>query len=182
MTVEVSVVERVRTIVEPLLAERNVGLYDVELHGGALRILAETGDLEVIEGLTKAISRALDEADPIESHYTLEVSSPGLERPLRTPAHYGGAVGTVVSVKTNPGIEGERRFRGVLVTADDEGFTVRDDTGAERTLRYADVERARTVFEWTAAPKPGGAAGPTRPEQTTKQTASKPTKKQKAPR
>jgi ribosome maturation factor RimP len=175
VTVEVSVVERVRTIVEPLLAERNVGLYDLELHGGAVRILVETGDLEVIEGLTKAISRALDEADPIESHYTLEVSSPGLERPLRTPAHYAGAVGTAVTVKTMPGTEGERRVRGVLVAADDTSFTVRDDTGGERTLRYGEVERARTVFEWAAAPKPGTAAAPNRPKPPT-------TRKQKAPR
>ena len=150
-----SVVERVRTVVEPLLAERGVGLYDLELSGSNLRVLVETGDLEVIASITRALSRALDEADPIEDHYVLEVSSPGLERPLRTPAHFLGAVGATVSMKTVPGTEGERRVRGVIAAAGPDDVTVRDDAGVERTLRYDDLERARTVFEWGGAPKPG---------------------------
>lgn len=154
MTVEVSVVERVRTIVEPLLVERSVVLYDVELTGAHLRILLETGDLAAIEDATRAISRALDEADPIEDHYTLEVSSPGLERPLRTRAHFAGALGTNVTIKTLPGTEGDRRVRGTLVALDDAAVIVRDGD-AERAIAYSEIERARTVFEWAAAPKPG---------------------------
>jgi len=158
VTVEVSVVERVRTIVEPLLVSRSVGLYDVELSGGNLRILVETGDLEVIASVTRAISHALDEADPIPDRYTLEVSSPGLERPLRTPTHFAGAVGTLVTLKTVPGTEGDRRLRGTIVAADSETVTVRGVDGPERTLRYPEIERARTVFEWGARPKPGAPA------------------------
>ncbi|MEO7555551.1 MAG: ribosome maturation factor RimP [Acidimicrobiales bacterium] len=157
MTVEVSVVERVRTIVEPLLVSRSVGLYDVELSGSTLRILVETGDLEVIASVTRAISHALDDADPIPDRYTLEVSSPGLERPLRTPTQFGGAIGTVVTLKTVPGTDGDRRLRGTIVAADGDTVTVRVD-GAERTLRYPDIERARTVFEWGARPKPNAPA------------------------
>jgi ribosome maturation factor RimP len=83
------------------------------------------------------------------------VSSPGLERPLRTPEHFAAVVGRRVSVKTHPGVEGDRRLEGELLAADDNGFVVAA-AGGERSLAYADVERARTVFEWGGAPKPGG--------------------------
>ena len=152
MTIAVSTIERVRETVEPLVASRGLSLYDLELSGTTLRVMVETGDLEVIESLTRAISHALDEADPIPAHYTLEVSSPGLERPLRTPTHFAGAIGSPVRVKTRPDVEGNRRVDGVLTAADDNTITVGD-----RTLRYDEIERARTVFEWTSTPKPGKA-------------------------
>ena len=99
-----STVERVRDVVEPILAARSLELYDIELAGGAVRVVVETSDLEAIAQLTRAISRALDDADPIPDRYTLEVSSPGLERTLRTPAHFRGAIGSVVSIKNHSGV------------------------------------------------------------------------------
>jgi len=152
----VSIVERVREIVEPLLARHSLEVYDVELAGSQLRVTIERPapsteglDLDAIAQATRLISLALDEHDPIEGRYTLEVSSPGLERALRTPAHFNRAVGTTVNVKTRPGVEGERRVRGVLAGVDDEGVTVDD-----RRLRYDEIEKARTVFEWGPAAKP----------------------------
>jgi ribosome maturation factor RimP len=153
--------ERVRALVEPLVTGAGMSLYDVEHTGGAVRVLVDREGgvgLDDLAELTRRVSRVLDEDDPIPGRYTLEVSSPGLERPLRTAAHFAGAVGSEVTVKTLPGVEGERRVRGTLVAADDESFTVRPTEGddpAERTLRYDEVERARTVFEWGPAPKPG---------------------------
>jgi ribosome maturation factor RimP len=149
----VNIVERVREVVEPLLARQSLTLYDVEQSGSSLRITVDAPggvDLEAIAHATRLISVALDEHDPFPSKYTLEVSSPGLERPLRTPAHFAGAVGTTVSVKTNARVEGERRLKGTLIAADDEGITIGD-----HTLRYDEIEKARTVFEWGPAPKPG---------------------------
>jgi ribosome maturation factor RimP len=149
----VSIVERVREIVEPLLERQSLTVYDIELSGSQLRITVDAPegvDLEAIAHATRLISIGLDEHDPVPSKYTLEVSSPGLERPLRTPAHFAGAVGVTVSVKTNARVDGERRIKGTLVTADDEGVTV-----GEHTLRYDEIEKARTVFEWGPAPKPG---------------------------
>jgi ribosome maturation factor RimP len=168
VTIAVSTIERVREVIEPLLAARSVPLYDLELAGGHLRVTLETADLQVIEELTRAMSRALDEADPIDSRYTLEVSSPGLERPLRTPAHFAGAIGTPVKVKTKPEAtstadHGDRRVEGTLTAADDHGITV-----GERTLRYDEIERARTVFEWGPAPKPGGTSNKTKSAANTK--------------
>jgi ribosome maturation factor RimP len=87
------------------------------------------------------------------------VSSPGLERPLRTPAHFTRALGGKISVKAVSGLEGGRRVAGTLVEADDDGILVDLDqpAGEQRRLAYDDIERARTVFEWGPAPKPGKA-------------------------
>ena len=148
-----SIVERVREVVEPLLAKQSLTVYDVEQTSSALRITVDAPggvDLEAIAHATRLISVALDEHDPIPSKYTLEVSSPGLERPLRTPAHFAGAVGTTVSVKTNARVDGERRLKGTLVSADADGITIGD-----HTLHYDEIEKARTVFEWGPTPKPG---------------------------
>jgi ribosome maturation factor RimP len=162
----VSAADRVRELVQPVLAERGLDLYDVELAGPVLRVVVDdaaedaTGlDLDRVADATRAVSRLLDDADPIPGHYTLEVTSPGLERTLRTPAHFERAVGEKVKIKTVPDAESGRRVEGVLETADPSGIAVRaegDDSGeaAVRRLRYEDIVRARTVFDWGPAPKP----------------------------
>ena len=157
-------VERIRTFIEPLFADTAVELYDVENAGSVLRVSVDRPggvDLDVIAGLTRSISHLLDEHDPLPGRYTLEVSSPGLERPLRTPEHFRRAIGSDVTVKTLPGVDGARRISGVLTAADDESVTVRvevdEDSGSEmeRTLRHDEIEKARTTFAWGPAPKPG---------------------------
>jgi len=108
-------------------------------------------DLEAVTRATHIVSDLIDDLDVIGDRTTLEVSSPGLERPLRTPEHFRRFVGSRVAVKTRPGTEGERRVEGVLESADDGGVVV-----AGRALPYDAIERARTVFVWTpAAPKIG---------------------------
>jgi ribosome maturation factor RimP len=166
-----TVAARVRDIVAPLVDARGLALYDIEHAGGVLRVVVErpggTVDLDAIAELTRAVSRALDDADPISGRYTLEVTSPGLERALRTADHFRGAIGTAVKVKTHAEVEGDRRVTGTIVAADDDGFVVRSDAGVERRLGYGEVERARTVFEWGPPPRdkdrrkrsPGGAGG-----------------------
>ena len=156
--------ERIAALVEPILHDRGHELYDVELTGATVRVLVDRDGgvaLDDLETLSREISGALDEADPMPDRFYLEVSSPGLERPLRQPRHFRSAVGTKVKIKTTPSTEGDRRVDGVLTDVDDDGFTVLTDTGARR-LAYGDVERARTVFEWaktekprTRSPKPG---------------------------
>jgi ribosome maturation factor RimP len=141
-----SVIDRVRELVLPILSTHEVDLYDMDVQGPLVRVVVDRSggvDLEVLSSVTRAVSRALDEADPIGHHYTLEVTSPGLERPLRTPEQFARAVGETVKVKTRPEVDGERRVEGVLSTADGDGITVGD-----RTLAYHEIERARTLFEW----------------------------------
>ena len=153
-----STVERVRAVVEPVVAAADLELYDVELAGGVLRVLVDRSggvDLAVLGEVTRGVSEALDADDPLPGRYTLEVSSPGLERKLRTPAHFSAALGKKVRVRTVAGTEGDRRIEGELVSADDDGFVVATVAG-ERRLAYTEVERAKTVFEWGPTPPPGG--------------------------
>jgi ribosome maturation factor RimP len=176
---------RVRELVAPSVESAGAELYDVELAGGVLRITLDRPggvDIGVIGSVTRAISRLLDEVDPIPGEYTLEVSSPGLERPLRTPDHFARAVGSTVTVKTRSGVAGDRRVKGALVAAHDHGFTVRVDGATEdRTIAYGDIERVRTVFDWGPAPKPGRApAGGAKTKKASGTTAS-PTSKQSSP-
>ncbi len=148
-----SVVDQVREIVAPLLAGRGLEVDDIEHAGGSLRITVDRAggvDLEALSDATKLVSRALDEHDPLPGSYTLEVSSPGLERPLHTRQQFARAVGATVKIKTHPEVEGDRRVEGVLAEADEDGITIGD-----RRLRYDEIERARTVFEWGPTPRPG---------------------------
>ena len=146
--------ERVAALVEPVIEAKGAELYDVELTGATLRVLVERDGgipLDVLEDISRDVSSVLDDDDPMpDQRWYLEVSSPGLERPLRTPRHFRAAVGDTVKVKTHGRVDGERRVEGTLEDADDEGFTV-----AGRRLTYDQVERARTVFEWGGQPKPG---------------------------
>ncbi len=161
-----TVTQRVRELVEPLLADRDLAVYDVEMAGPVLRVVVDAEgalDLDALSDASRAVSRALDGADLIATRYTLEVTTPGLERTLRTPQHFARAVGEQIKVKILPGAapDAERRVAGELTAADDDGITVRtgtDETGepAQRRLAYADIERARTVFEWGPAERPGG--------------------------
>jgi ribosome maturation factor RimP len=151
--------------IEPVLAALGLDLYDVELQGrGPARILRVSidrdggVDLDAITAATEAISPVLDHDAATDAvlrgSYTLEVTSPGLERPLRTPEHFRRAAGATVSVKTGMGSEARRR-RGTLTASDDTGFELEGDDGTHERISYDDVVQARTVFEWgpPATPK-----------------------------
>jgi ribosome maturation factor RimP len=158
--------DRVRGLVAPLVADADLDLYDLDLAGGVLSVLVDApggADIGAISRLARTISRALDEHDPIQGSYALEVGSPGLERPLRTAAHYVGAIGTTVKVKTRPGTEGDRRVEGTVTAADATTVTIRSAAGDERTIELDDIERARTTFEWGSAAKPDRKKAGTKP-------------------
>jgi ribosome maturation factor RimP len=151
--------------IEPVVSALGLGLYDVEISGSGrarvLRVLVDQPsgegiDLDAIATATEAISPVLD-APPVDAWlsgpYALEVSSPGLERPLRTPAHFRSAVGETISVKTRVGDAPARRDRGVVEVAHDEGLELLLDDGSRASISYSDVIQARTVFEWGPTPK-----------------------------
>ncbi|HUR22962.1 MAG TPA: ribosome maturation factor RimP [Acidimicrobiales bacterium] len=156
--------ERVRAVVEQPLSEAGFELVDVERKGPVLAVTVDRAggiDLEAVTEATRLVNAALDSDDLLGSQTTLEVSSPGIERPLRTPEHFRRFVGSEVAIKLRPGAEGERRITGALEAADDEGVVV-----AGRRLAYADIDKARTVFVW---PPPGRPAG----KKPTQKTPSK---------
>ena len=142
----------------PLLESRGLDLVDVELHGSELTVFVDRQggvDLDTLGDATRAVSAALDEIDPLPGRYTLSVSSPGLERRLRTPAHFIRAVGEAVTVRVHAGTSDVQRVRGTLNAADETGFTLVDPDLPDGSLRvaYDEVERARTIFEWGPQPK-----------------------------
>jgi ribosome maturation factor RimP len=155
--------ERVVSIVEPVVAAAGLELFDLEVKPRLVRVTVdrpEGVDLDTIAEVTNRISAALDEHDAVPGGpYALEVSSPGVERPLRRPDEYERYVGSTISVKTHPHVEGERRIQATLDRADDDGIEI-----AGRRLAYADIERARTVLEWGPAPKPGKGSRPKKRE------------------
>ncbi|HEC09764.1 MAG TPA: ribosome maturation factor RimP [Acidimicrobiales bacterium] len=151
--------ERVTELVTPLVHDQGLEIYDIEQSGATLRIRVTGPDgvpMGVIERVTRAVSFALDEADLGSGSYILEVSSPGLERPLNRPDHFAGAVGEKITLKTLPGPEGRIRFRGVLRSADEDSVRVDDPDRGEVSVPYDQIDSARTVFEWGPKPKPGG--------------------------
>jgi ribosome maturation factor RimP len=153
--------DRVRSVVEEPLSEAGFELVDVERKGPVLAVtvdlLVGSGkhgdrpkglDLDAVTEATRLVNTLLDENDLLGAQTTLEVSSPGVERALRTPAHFRRFVGTEVAVKLRPGVEGERRLTGALEAADDEGVVV-----GGRRMAYADIDKARTVFVWPGQAK-----------------------------
>jgi len=161
-----SSIDRLRALIVPLVDDAGLELYDLDQSGSTLQVLVSRPggvDVDALTRLSRAISRTLDEHDPIPSKFLLEVSSPGLERPLRRPEHYQGALGTEVSIKTVAGTEGDRRVRGRLAEADEASVTVSLADGSERRIDHRDIERARTVFEWESTSKDAAKARPKRP-------------------
>ena len=160
MTTDLAAVERA---VAPVVAAAGLDLYDVQLTGSGratvLRVLVSGPggiDLDRVASVAEQVSTVVDGAEiagALPAQYALEVSSPGLERPLRTPAHYQGAVGETVSLKRRAGAVNER-VRGVVRAADDSVVTLESEGGELSTVAYDDVISARTVFEWSPAPKP----------------------------
>ena len=170
--------DRLAAVLRPALAAIGLECYDVELTGNGrgrtLRVLVDRPrdelanrvdgphgvDLDAITAATEALGPVLD-GDPavaaaLPGAYLLEVSSPGVERPLRTRAHFLGAIGVPVSLKARDASGAAARRRVVVLAADDTGIDVEDD-GARERVEYADILQARTVFEWGPGPKPGKA-------------------------
>ncbi len=160
---ESPVLARVRDLVVPIAADLGLDVYDVEQRGGTLRVSLDTPagsaagvTLDDLALASRLVSRALDEHDPVPGRYLLEVTSPGVERPLRTPAHFQREVGKVVSIRLSDVGHDERRVTGTLVAADETTATVAvasPEGTDERVIALADIDRAKTLFEWGGAPK-----------------------------
>lgn len=167
MAADGNIESRVRALIDPLLDDLNVDLYDLEFTGGRLKVTVDTPegiDSGLLYLTTRAISREMDETDPIPGGYTLEISSPGLERKLRVPEHFTKAVGEDVSMKVSPDFREQRRFKGRITAADATSVTVEPVNDAGETMSplvvpLTKIQKATTIFEWGPTPKPGGPKG-----------------------
>jgi ribosome maturation factor RimP len=158
--------ERLWGLLAPYLEAEGIELDDLAVLGrGAGRMLRVTidapGGLDVdrIAEAARGLSRLLDEDEGIDGPYTLEVSSPGLERTLSRPNHYAKAVGREVLVKTRVAVDGAQSHRGTLTEFSDGQVAVAVD-GHDRRIPLTDVAQARTVFRWEKPAKPGKKRGP----------------------
>jgi ribosome maturation factor RimP len=148
----------VEELVGPVVEASGLELWEVSFRRESgrrvLRVIVDREggvDLDTVSDVSERLSRRLDlEGFGGEQRYSLEVSSPGVERPLREPRHFERSVGERVKVKTTEPVDGSRVHEGELVSADAEAIVIASD-GGERRVRYADIASARTVFDWPGA-------------------------------
>ena len=145
--------KRVETIIAPTLQDMGFDLVRVRISGAqrrTLQIMAERLDdgtmtVEDCAAISRAVSTLLDVEDPIKGSYTLEVSSPGLDRPLTRPKDYTRFAGLEVKIELREPMDGQRRFRGRIAgLADDQVQLDTDDTRV--AIPYADIERAKLIL------------------------------------
>lgn len=143
-------------IITPCVEELGYRVWDVEFvkegAGWYLRITIDSDDgidIDDCEKVSRAISPLLDEADPIEQNYTLEVSSPGLERTLRTPQHFAACIGEEIEVRLySPDESGRKAYKGTLISSDDERFTIETD-GTKKMFEISKTAKANVFFDFT---------------------------------
>ncbi len=186
---ENSELARIRGIVEPIASDLDLDVYDIERRGVTVRITLDTHPgsaggitLDNLSLATRLISREIDHEDPISTRFTLEITSPGLERQLRVPAHFQREVGKDITVRFRDPDADPRRIDGKLTAATDQTATLLLDDGTEVVFDIDGVDKARTVFEWGPAPKPGGpkTPGAKQPKTTKKPSAKKPSASKQA--
>ncbi len=145
--------ERIAAMIEPSLTAMGYELVRIQLSGGrrqTLQVMAERADREpmVVDDcaeISRAVSALLDVEDPIPGAYSLEVSSPGIDRPLIKPADYERFAGFVAKVELTAPVDGRRRFQGRLLGCD--GTTVRlEQDGQEVALAHDDIAKAKLVL------------------------------------
>ncbi|RZV32371.1 MAG: ribosome maturation factor RimP [Chromatiales bacterium] len=140
-------------LLEPTVERLGYELADLEVRlgskGGLVRIFIDKPDgidLDDCEKVSLAVSALLDVEDPVPGNYNLEVSSPGLDRKLTKVEHFQRFEGETVKVQMRFPIEGRRRFRGTLVSSDDENIVVEVD-GESHSLPLKTIDTARLVPE-----------------------------------
>jgi ribosome maturation factor RimP len=138
LIVEPGLPARVATVVEPVIEQLGYRLVRVRVsstEGCTVQIMAERPDgmmsVEDCETVSRALSPVLDVADPVDRAYRLEISSPGIDRPLVRKSDFERYTGHVAKIETSMPIQGRKRFRGVLVGTEGEGARVRRDDAAE---------------------------------------------------
>ncbi len=143
--------QKLLQLLEPAIEKLGFELADLDLktggRDGLLRIFidkAEGIDIEDCEAVSRQVSALLDVEDPLQSNYTLEVSSPGLDRTLTKPAHFHRFMGQDVRVKLRFPLEGRRNYRGALMAADEEKIEVEVD-GESHSLPLSTIESARLI-------------------------------------
>lgn len=167
--------ERLTAVIEPVVRAHGAELFDLELkneNGWVLRVYVEKAgasadrlstkqaaiDLELCAAIARDLSPALDVADPIPHRYNLEVSSPGLERPLKKAADYERFQGEKAKLKLRTAVAGQKVLVGRLGRLEGKKLSVEQD-GRNYEVSLDDILAARLVFEFGPASKPSSHGG-----------------------
>jgi ribosome maturation factor RimP len=158
LIIEPGMSARVATIVEPVIEQLGYRLVRVRVSGAegcTVQIMAERPDgtmtVEDCEAVSRALSPVLDMADPIDRAYRLEISSPGIDRPLVRKSDFERYAGHVAKIETAMPFQGRRRFRGILMGTEGEAVRIRRDDaaegeGAEVLLPIEEMSEAKLVL------------------------------------
>ena len=154
--------QTVQTLLTPVVEELGYEIWDVEyVKEGSRWYLRITIDTDAEGGITiddcekvhRAIDPVLDEADPIEGAYYLEVSSPGVERELKTDRQIEAFLGAEAEIRLFAPVDGARSYTGILERYENGELTVtvtlqNGQKGAEKTFRRADISKLHTIFRF----------------------------------
>jgi ribosome maturation factor RimP len=158
LIVEPGVSARVATIAEPVIEQLGYRLVRVKVSGAdgcTVQIMVERPDgtmvVEDCETVSRALSPVFDVADPIDKAYRLEVSSPGIDRPLVRKSDFDRYAGHLVKIETEIPIDGRKRFRGLLIGTEGEAARIRQDDAeageaAEILLPIEEMSEAKLVL------------------------------------
>ncbi len=147
--------EQVFALVDPIA--RRLGLevievlYEKKFDGMNLTVVIDKDGgvtIDDCERLHRAIDAPLDELDPIAESYTLNVSSPGIDRPLKTERDYRRNLNRKISVKLYSPRDGKKTFSGVLVGYDDDAFTVETEKGKQISFYKKDTAKVEPIIEF----------------------------------
>jgi ribosome maturation factor RimP len=155
VSAEADVLSRLRDelseLLTPVVSEQGLELWELEYHvragGGLLRLYVDSPNgvtVDDCERVSRGVSALLDESDPIPGQYTLEVSSPGLDRVLRKREHFLRFVGEAVRVETTEAIGGRKRFSGRLTEVGTDDVTIELE-GRAVSIPLASLHKARLV-------------------------------------
>lgn len=149
--------QRIADIITPTLLERGYTVVRVQFQGGAkkvLQIMIERMDgvnitVDDCADVSRAVSVLLDLDDPIHDHYILEVSSPGLDRPLVQKADFERFAGSVIKLELKTPVEGSRRFKGLLLGIEGDRVKIELETQKEvAEFTYSDIQKARLIPDY----------------------------------
>jgi ribosome maturation factor RimP len=159
--------EPIWRLAEPVALEAGLELVDVEYrregHGTVLRLLIDKPggvSLDELAAISRQVSDILDvETDAVPGPYTLEVSSPGVNRPLTRPAHFQAFAGKRVHVQTRAPLGDRRSFRGRLESVSSSGIVVVGDDGQSHAIPFAMIARAHYQHDFAPPARPRPARG-----------------------
>jgi ribosome maturation factor RimP len=151
-------VARIWQLAAPLAETQGMEIIDIELRregsrgGRVLRVYIDKKggpNMEDLSGLSRELSAVLDENDVVEGAYTLEVSSPGVNRPLKRPEHFERFIGKKVRVRTRDLVHGRRSFLGPLLEVSTDKIALNQD-GTRLEIPFALIEKSNYEHDWSA--------------------------------